>query len=304
MAENVLELTPPGSVGFIGLGVMGEPMCRNLVLKASALKEPVQLYDLQEAPLARLEADGASRCHSIAELASTVDILFLSLPGGQEVESVVTSSDGIIANAKPGLTIVDHSTSPVGLTRELAERCTSQGVSYADAPVSRTRAAAIEGTLAIMVGANDTVYQHIKPFLDYMASDVLHCGDVGAGQIIKILNNMVLFQTVAGLAEALTLARRSGLDGEVLFSALKQGSADSFALRNHGEKALLTGQFPTQAFSTQYASKDLEYALQLASETGTDTPGADNVRALFEKTIAAGHGDEYWPTLLHIIDSQ
>jgi len=304
MTTSVQGSGKPLSIGFIGLGVMGEPMCRNLIDKSSGLEKPVQLFDLQQEPLERLESVGASRVGSIGALSQSVDLVFLSLPGGAEVETVVSGTDGILANASAGLIIVDLSTSPVGLTRKLALQANEQGVAYADAPVARTRAAAIEGTLAIMVGADDAVFESIKPLLDCMASDVLHCGAVGAGQMVKILNNMVLFQTVAALAEALTLARRSGLDGEVLFSALKQGSADSFALRNHGEKALLPGEFPGQAFSTQYASKDLDYALQLALDTDTETPGARSVKALFEQTIEAGHGEQYWPALLNIINSR
>jgi 3-hydroxyisobutyrate dehydrogenase-like beta-hydroxyacid dehydrogenase len=281
---------------------MGEPMCRNLVTRTEELAEHVKIYDLQDAPQQRLEQAGALRTQSIASLVDTVDIVFLSLPGGAEVESVLTNSDGILSHAHTGLTVVDLSTSPVGLTRELAEKSQALGVAYADAPVARTRAAAIDGTLAIMVGATATVFKKIRPLLDCMASDITHCGEVGAGQLVKILNNMVLFQTVSSLAEALTLARRSGVNGDVLFEALQQGSADSFALRNHGMKALLTDEFPEQAFSTRYALKDLAYALQLADETNTETAGARMVKTLFENTIDAGFGDNYWPALLKTID--
>ncbi|MBX2879230.1 MAG: NAD(P)-dependent oxidoreductase [Granulosicoccus sp.] len=290
-------------IGFTGLGVMGEPMCRNLVLKKTDRKNAVQVYDLNKEPMQRLVDDGAVAASSIADMAAAVDVLLMSLPGGSEVEAVMTGPDGILAHARESLTIVDLSTSPVGLTRKLAQQALDQGIDYADAPVARTRAAAVEGTLAIMVGAEERVYQRIQPLLACMASDLTHCGAVGAGQTVKILNNMVLFQTVASLAEALTLARRSGLDGQVLFDALKQGSADSFALRNHGEKALLSGEFPLQAFSTRYATKDLDYALQLAEQTDCSTPGATMVKRLFEQTIDAGHGDEYWPALLHVIES-
>jgi len=288
--------------GFIGLGVMGEPMCKNLIEKSTTITSGICIYDLNPEPVARLCKAGAVRCDSIAELAKTVDLLFLSLPGGKEVESVLTAPDGVFANAKPNLIVVDLSTSEIALTRNLASTAAKHGIRYADAPVARTRQAAIAGTLAIMVGADKALFASIEPYLACMASDITHCGATGAGQTVKILNNMVLFQTVVGLAEALTLARRAGLDGNVLFDALEKGSADSFALRNHGRKALLPGNFPEQAFSTAYAKKDLSYALQLAGETSCETPGAATVRDLFERSIEAGDGDKYWPALLNQID--
>ena len=288
------------TLGFIGLGVMGEPMCRNIVEKSPQESE-VHIFDLHAEPVSRLVAVGATAADSVAAVAASVDLLFLSLPGGSEVESVVTSADGVLSYARPGTTIVDLSTSEVTLTRALAAQAAQSEIKYADAPVARTREAAISGTLAIMVGAEKTLFDKIEPYLSYMASDILHCGDVGAGQIVKILNNMVLFQTVLGLSEALTMARRAGLDGEVLFDALGKGSANSFALQNHGMKALLPGEFPEQAFSTSYAKKDLLYALKLAEDTNTTTPGATTVLEMFERTIDSGHGDKYWPAIMNVI---
>lgn len=290
------------ALGFIGLGVMGEPMCRNLIEKSPG--SSVHLFDLNPEPVSRLVAVGGAAAASIAHIAGSVDLLFLSLPGGAEVESVLTSADGVLSHARPGSTIIDLSTSEVTLTRTLAARAAQSGVRYADAPVARTREAAISGTLAIMVGADKFLFDEIEPYLSCMASDILHCGEVGAGQIVKILNNMVLFQTVLGLAEALTMARRAGLDGEVLFDALGKGSANSFALQNHGLKALLPAHYPEQAFSTRYAKKDLLYALKLAEDTGTMTPGAATVLDLFERTINRGDGDKYWPAIMNAIAAE
>lgn len=289
-------------LGFIGLGVMGEPMCRNLIKKTSD-KSTVHVFDLNPEPMARLGAHGAIQAGSVAELAATVDILFLSLPGGNEVDHTLTNPDGVLPAMQTGSIIVDLSTTEVGLTRRLAGIASDHNIGYADAPVARTREAAISGTLAIMVGTDKQLYKSIEPFLACMASDILHCGDTGSGQMVKILNNMVLFQTVAGISEALTMARRAGLDGEVLFDALSKGSANSFALQNHGMKSLLPGNFPEQAFSTRYAKKDLLYALQLAKDTNTETPGATNVLNLFEQAIDAGDGDKYWPVLMNVIDT-
>lgn len=198
--------------------------------------------------------------------------------------------------------VVDTSTSPVALTREIAARCKARGIAFADAPVARTREAARKGQLSIMVGADDEVFATIAPFLGLMGSDVTHCGPVGCGQVVKILNNMVLFQTVVALAEALTIGRRAGVDGTVLFETLAKGSADSFALRNHGMKALLPGDFPDSAFPTDYALKDIGYALELAGQTEVAARGAALARDILRETTAAGLGRVYFPALLKVVE--
>ena len=169
-------------------------------------------------------------------------------------------------------------------------------------PVARTREAAQKGTLSVMVGAEPEVFARIEPLLRCVATDITHCGGVGAGQIVKILNNMVLFQTVNALAEALAVGRRSGMDVALLFETLSKGSADSFALRNHGMKAMLPGVFPERAFSTEYALKDLGYALELGRETGVRLRGAEIADEVLRETIAAGYGREYFPALARIVD--
>ncbi len=225
----------------------------------------------------------------------------MSLPGGVELEAVCLGDDGIVRHARPGTTVVDFSTSPVELTREIAERLAVSGIAFADAPVARTRQAAIDGTLSVMVGAAPEVFDRIRPIVGCIAAEITHCGPVGSGQVVKLMNNMVLFQTVAALAEALTLARAAGLDGAVLFEALSKGSADSFALRNHGMRALLPGAFPSGAFSVDYALKDLAYALALASETGIDAGGARLARSRLEAAREAGLGAAYFPALIETI---
>jgi 3-hydroxyisobutyrate dehydrogenase-like beta-hydroxyacid dehydrogenase len=153
-----------------------------------------------------------------------------------------------------------------------------------------------------MVGATGPTFERIEPLLHHMASEVTHCGDVGAGQTVKILNNMILFQTVVALAEGLSIARANGVEGKVLFETLTKGSADSFALRNHGMKALLPGVFPERAFSTRYALKDLSYAIDMAEQAGIPALGADVAREMMERAVELGHGEEYWPVLLKAIE--
>ena len=169
-----------------------------------------------------------------------------------------------------GRTLVDMSTVPVSLARELGAAAAARGVSFADAPVARTAQAAKDGTLSIMVGADPALFERLRPYLACMGSDITHCGAVGAGEAVKLMNNMVVAQTVVALAEALAVARASGaVAPEVLFQTLAKGSADSFVLRNHGMKSLLPDQHPTQgAFPTSYIIKDLSYAIALAESAG------------------------------------
>ena len=285
-------------LGFIGLGTMGAPMCRNLAAKSG---QEVRAYDSDLEALAQLDEPGVTPAESIRDVAEHADIIFLSLPGGPQVNAVCLGAGSLLTHLKPGGLVVDFSTTPVNLAREVSARFLARGIQFADAPVARTRQAAVDSTLSVMVGAPDHVFARIKPLLEHVASDITHCGGPGAGQAVKIVNNMVLFQNVVALAEALALLRYAGVDLALGFEALSKGSADSFALRNHGMKAMLTGDYPEKAFSSEYALKDIRYALRLAEEAGMFLHGADNAKEIIKKAIRAGHGKEYFPALAKII---
>lgn len=279
---------------------MGEPMCRNLATKSGLA---VSAYDLHAPPLDRLRAHGVAAAKTLRDVAAA-DVVFLSLPGGPELEAVCRGPDGLIAAARKGQTYVDLGTSPVALSRAVAADFAARGADYADAPVARTREAAEQGTLSIMVGGSDEVFRRVRPLLAHMASEITHCGAVGAGQVVKLLNNMVLFETVGAIAEALALARAAGLDGRLLFETLAKGSADSFALRNHGMKSVLPGVFPERFFSAEYALKDLNYALDLAREAGLALDGAELAGRRLRAAIGAGDGKLYHPVISRLIGKQ
>ncbi len=285
------------TVGFIGVGVMGEPMCRNLITKSA---ETVLVFDRAPEPVDRLVAVGAEAATSVAEVGERCEVVLLSLPGGPELEAVAADL-GVAMGG--GSVVVDLTTAPVDLTRRLAGEAGDRGVGWVDAPVARTRAAAEAGTLAVMVGGDEAVIERVRPLLATFGTDISVCGPVGCGQIAKILNNYVLFQNVVALGEAITIARRSGMDPARLIEVIGTGSGDSFALRNHATRAMLPGDFPLRAFSADYARKDLSYGLQLAAEAGVEVPGAELADRLLKAASDAGHGDEYWPTLLRVIDS-
>lgn len=283
-------------LGFIGLGVMGGPMCRNLATKSGL---PVFAHDTRPDAASGLGARAVVACADVAAVADEADLVFLSLPGGPELEAVAAT---LLARARPGQIVVDHTTAPVSLARDLAAKFAEAGAHFADAPVARTRAAAEAGTLSIMVGAEPPLFRALLPYLEQVARDVTRCGGPGAGQAVKLLNNMVLFETVAALSEALAIGKSAGLDPDLLFATLSKGSADSFALRNHGMKAMLPGDFPERAFSVRYALKDLAYALDLARDGGIETPGAEVARDLLARAEIAGDGDRYFPVLSRLFD--
>src|SRR6478752_3591718 len=286
------------SVGFIGLGVMGEPICRNLVKKSG---KRVIAFDLAAEPLARLRADGAEIAGSVADVVKQSDLLFLCLPSARHVRAVF-EGDGILENIRGGQVVVDLGTSSVSQTRAFADRLQTRGASWADAPIARTRQAAQDGTLSVMVGGTPGLYAAIEPLIRCFATDVTLCGDVGAGQVTKILNNMVLFETVNALSEAVAVARHNGVDPKLLLDTLSKGSADSFALRNHGMKAIVPGNFPERAFSTEYALKDLSYALELAEDGGIKLRGAELIGQVLQEAIDVGSGDNYFPVIAKYID--
>ena len=289
------EVLPPiERIGWIGLGVMGEPMCGHLARRGGA---PVLAYDLRREPLQRLAESGV-RPSSLAEIASC-DLILLSLPDGRAVRDVVAELEPRLAS---GQCVVDTSTSPVALTREIGARLTAGGIGFADAPVARTREAAARGELSIMVGASDAVFAHVRSLLELMGTDVTHVGPIGCGQVVKILNNLLVFQHTHALAEAMALGRRHGVPPEVLLPALAKGSGDSFVLRNHGMKAMLPGAFPERAFSTRYAIKDLSYALEMAREAAVAVPGAELAMERLREAERQGFGEAYHPIVLRVID--
>ncbi len=285
------------TIGFIGLGVMGEPICRNL--KKSGVR--IIAFDLSPEPLARLRGKGVDIATSVAEIVQQSELFFTCLPSAKHLRGVF-EGDGILKNVRAGQIVVDLGTSSVNQTRHFATQLQNKGASWADAPIARTRQAAQDGTLSVMVGATPELFAAIEPLIRCFATDVTRCGEVGAGQVTKILNNMVLFETVNALAEAVAVARRSGVDPALLLDTLSKGSADSFALRNHGLKAIVPGNFPERAFSTEYALKDLSYALELAEDAGVKIRGAELIGTILQEAIDAGSGGAYFPVIAKHID--
>jgi 3-hydroxyisobutyrate dehydrogenase-like beta-hydroxyacid dehydrogenase len=283
-------------IGFIGLGVMGSGMCANAVRKHSA---PVNVFDMSPAALQAMVDVGAVAAASVADVAKAASVICLSLPGGKQVAAV---SEEIAAHAAPGTVVIDLSTTGVADARTVAAMLAGKGLRFADAPVARTRQAAIDGTLSIMVGAPEELFAEIEPVLRYMGSDVTLCGEVGCGQVVKLINNTLLFEQVAAIAEMMVVAERAGVSGAKLIEAVGLGSGNSFALQNHGAKAMAPRAFPEKAFPSPYVLKDLGYTLELAEQMGVDPKVGRLAASYYQAAIDAGIGEQYFPAIIKLVD--
>jgi len=285
------------TVGFIGTGAMGEHMCRHI---AQSNSYRVLAYDLNEVPLERLKEYGVSKASSCQELAENSDVTILSLPGGPEVKAICDKV--LFPAARNDWIVIDMSTTPVKLTREIASQFDKLGTKFLDAPVARTQQAAIDGNLSIMVGGDPDTLKEVEKILLCMGPDITHCGSTGCGQIAKILNNMVVFQNGVALAEAITIGQQAGMDGGELLNIINKSSGGSFVGMNHGIKSMVPGTFPLKQFPARYALKDLSYALLLAEDGGINAKGAKLAGEMLETAIQMGYGEEYWPTIINVVD--
>lgn len=289
-------------LGFVGLGNIGGPMAWNLAGKHAG---GFIAFDANPAAYAVLDGTRARRVASLAELAQQADAVFLSLPGSAQVEAVCLGPDGLAragGGARRLATIVDLSTCTVAMARSVAARLAAHGIAFADAPVARTAEAARRGELSIMVGADTALFERIAPWLRHMGSDVTRCGEVGCGQVVKLVNNALVFEHTAALAEMMVLGQRAGVDPALLLDAVSKGSGDSFVLRNHGRKAMLPRVFPQGGFPPEYALKDIDYVMELAAQTGTATAFTGLARRYYAAAAAHGYGGRYFPTVIEVVE--
>jgi len=285
-------------LGYIGLGVMGSRMARNLAKKSGL---PVIGYDVDSAKAQALEADGVQVASSIREVVEAADVVFLCVPGEPQVRQACLGEGGVAEYARPGQTIVDMTTAGPGIDREVAEALAGKGVDFADAPVAKGVPAATDGTLAITVGGSDEVVERIRPYLEHMGTDISHCGPIGTGQVMKLMNNMIVLQNVSALAEAMAIATRAGVDRSRVFEILQHGSAGSFAMNRHGS-FMASGEYPDDVFPARYSVKDITYALDLASEVGVDAKGAELAKSRLDEVVARGLGEYYAPVMYKLFE--
>ena len=291
-------MSEPPALGFVGLGVMGGRMCRNLARRSG---RTVIGYDVVPERIEACAAAGVVAAANVADVAARAGIVFVCVPGEPQVREVCLGAGGLVEHARAGQTVVDMTTATVEVDREVAAALAAKGADFADAPVARGVPAAEEGTLAITVGASEEVLARIGVYLRCMGSEISHCGGVGTGQVMKLMNNMLVFQTVSALAEAMAIATRAGVNRLRVFEILSRGSADSYAMRKHGAH-MTSGLYPDNQFPTTYSLKDLRYALDLAERTGVDARGAKLVEERFVEAIERGDGHLYSPVIYRLLE--
>jgi len=272
-------------LGFVGLGIMGRPMLNNLI-KAG---HKVVAYTRNAKTLDASVAAGAQRAASNREVGERADVIFTMLPDGPEVEAVVLGQAGILEGCKRGAMIVDMSSINPLVSQKIAKACAAKGVDFVDAPVSGGEPKAIEGTLAIMVGASPEAFAKAEPLLKCMGSTVTLTGPVGAGNTTKLANQIMVACNIAAMGEALALATSCGLDPEVVFNAVKGGLAGSAVLNAKGPMLIARNFKP--GFKIQLHQKDLRNALQTAEAKEMFLPITSLVQQMLLSLMGVGKGE-------------
>ncbi|MBP2313396.1 NAD(P)-dependent oxidoreductase [Azospirillum soli] len=269
------------TVGFIGLGLMGRPMARNLAKAGASLV----IHSRSPGPIEELAKEGMSPAASPAEVAARADAVILMLSDTVAVETVAES---LLESLRPGHLIVDMGTTAVAATRRIAEAVRAKGAEWVDAPVSGGTVAAEAGTLTIMAGGGEDAFARALPLFGVLGQRITHVGDVGAGQVAKTANQVIVALTIGAVAEALALAKAAGVDPAKVREAIRGGFAESRILELHGQR-MVTGDFtPGGRVATQI--KDLRQAEELAEQAGIQLPALGLSLELFEMLAEQGDG--------------
>jgi 2-hydroxy-3-oxopropionate reductase len=272
-------------LGFIGLGIMGRPMALNLRRAGHAL----WVYGRRAETMKPLTEAGATACASPQEVAANADVSFIIVSDTPDVEQVILGDQGVIHGARPGAVVVDMSTISPAATRVFAEKLAQRGVEMLDAPVSGGEVGAINATLSIMVGGKAKTFEKVKPLFEAMGKNIVHVGDHGAGQVAKACNQIVVSLTIEGVSEALTFARRNGVDAAKVRTALMGGSAGSKILEAHG-KRILDNDFKP-GFTVKLHQKDLRIVIEDAHKLGIGLPGTALVAQHLNALMGSGDGE-------------
>jgi len=272
-------------IGFVGLGIMGAPMCRNL-LKAG---HTLVVYDIVPALLERVVASGAAAGKSARDAAERSDIVITMLPDGPDVEKAVLGPAGVLEGARAGSTIVDMSSISPLVAQKVGAECKAKGVKFLDAPVSGGEPKAIDGSLAIMVGGDEAVFHEVEPVLRAMGSSVTLTGAVGAGNVTKLANQIIVACNIAAMGEALVLATRAGLDPNVVFNAIKGGLAGSTVL--NAKAPMVIGRNFQPGFRIRLHEKDLRNALLAGESLKVGLPLTSAVQQMLIALMNQGKGD-------------
>jgi 2-hydroxy-3-oxopropionate reductase len=272
-------------IGFIGLGIMGKPMAKNLLKAGHSLV----VYDIMPAGADEVAAAGAAKGSSPKDVAGQTEIVITMVPDGPEVEQAVLGSNGVLEGAKKGTIVVDMSSISPMVAQKVGAQCEAQGIDFLDAPVSGGEPKAIDGTLAIMVGGKQEIFDKVEPILKTMGSTVVLTGKVGAGNVTKLANQIMVACNIAAMGEALVLATKAGLDPEVVFNAVKAGLAGSTVLNVKAPMVYSRNFKP--GFRVRLHQKDLRNALLAAESLKVSLPLTSAVQNILVSLMNNGKGD-------------
>ncbi len=271
-------------IGFVGLGIMGKPMVKNL-LKSG---HEVIVFDIIEENIVEVEKAGAIRGNSAADIAAQVPLLITMLPNSPHVKAVVLGEKGVLEGAVPGLKYVDMSSIAPLASQEIEKACAKKGVRMLDAPVSGGEPKAIDGTMSIMCGGEKALFDEVKPILDILGGSAVLCGNIGAGNTTKLANQIIVAGNIAVLAEAMTLAKKAGVDPQTVFEAIRGGLAGSTVM-NAKAPMMIESNF-NPGFKIDLHIKDLANAISTAHGIGSPVPISVQVQEMFENLHFDGKG--------------
>ena len=271
-------------IGFIGLGIMGESMCENIVKKHN---DTVYCSDINKAQVAKLVAAGAVGCENNIEVAQKADIVISMVPTSDNVKQVYTE---ILPYITEGMICIDMSTIDPSVSVEVSKWVKAKGAQFADAPVVKSKAAAIEGTLGVLAGCDEALFPVIEPILRYMGTTVIYMGENGKGLVMKICQNTLVGEIQNGVNETLLLALHYGISVDNFAAAVAAGGANCAYMAVQKEK--LKNEDYSVAFSFQNMNKDIHICERMAAEAEMEMPGMQNVKRIFEKGMAAGLAKE------------
>ena len=285
-------------IGFIGLGIMGKPMCKNLI---KAGHRPV-IYSRNQATIDEMVAAGATAAASPKEVAAQVDLVITMLPNSPEVKEVVLGTNGVIEGAKPGCIVADMSSIAPLASQQIAASLAEKGIELLDAPVSGGQPKAIEGTLSVMVGGKQEVFDRCEPIFKAMAASVVRVGNVGAGNVTKLANQVVVALNIAALSEAMVLATKAGVEPELVFKAIRGGLAGSTVME--AKTPLMLDRKFNPGFRINLHIKDLANALDTSHEVGAPLPLTAAVMEIMQGLKVDGLGDNDHGALVRYFEKQ
>ncbi len=274
-----------GEIGFVGLGIMGKPMVRNL-MKADY---SVTVYDIVSESVEEMVTDGAKAASSAAEVAQSASTVITMVPDSPQSEAAILGPNGVLEGTSSGSTVIDMSSIAPASSQKIAKACENAGVNFLDAPVSGGETGAIEGTLAVMVGGKKEVFDANFDMLSTMSGSIVLCGDYGAGNTTKLANQIIVAGNIAALGEALVLAKKSGIDPQVVFDAIKGGLAGSTVMNTKGPM-MISGNFDP-GFRIVLHQKDLHNALLTGKDVGAPLLFTSLAQQILGSLINDGKGN-------------